>query len=324
MCADEHTTVDEEGGGSVDTDTAGVGHISFDEALEGRIFEVGLEALGVEAELFGDLQKFFAVEVTVISEKLIVVLPELALSVCGHGGDGCGLCVSVKGQRHMFEGETDLSRVGLFDGVKGAVGARAEGAFKVGEDHDSDGSVVGAPCGGLSEGDRDGGGGRLGCARAIGSMGACERGGLAREDLADGLLEACGGLCADDAEAVDKKGGGTVCTDTDAHRVVRFDVFFEGGIFDVAFKLGHLKADLTGISDKIAPFEPSEVREEFVVIGPELALAVCSHRSDSRRFGVFMKREGAMFEDKADLSVKIAEESVDGMGGSCAKGALEV
>lgn len=207
----------------------------------------------------------------------------------------------------MLEGESDLSRVGLFDGIKGAVGARAEGTFKVGEDHNGDRSVVGAPCGGLAERDRDGGGGWLRSTRAIGAVGTCDRGGFASEDLADGLLEACRGLGSDDAVAVDEKGGGATRTDTNAHRIVCLDVFLERGIFEVAFKLGHLKADLTGISQKIATIKAAKVSEEFVVVGPELALSVRSHGGDGRELGSFVKREGSMFEDKADLSAEIAE-----------------
>ncbi len=96
-------TVDEDGGGAAYTGFLADAHVFLYPLGVDAFVEGGLELGHVEAKLLGVSFELRAFERLLVLEENIVVLPELALGVSGHGGLGRQLGLVVESQWEMFE-----------------------------------------------------------------------------------------------------------------------------------------------------------------------------------------------------------------------------
>src|SRR5262249_23636451 len=132
---------DDDRGRAADAGLVGDLALGLDERLVGVAVERGLELGHVDAERLGVVLERLALEVLLLGEEPVVVLPDSLLALLLPGllrGLGGERRVLVHGERLVAPDDLELLAVGLLHLGEGGLDARAERALEVGEDLEDD------------------------------------------------------------------------------------------------------------------------------------------------------------------------------------------
>ena len=116
-------------------------HVPINQRRNGRVFEILVELLQVQAEPLGDRLHFGIAEILLVGEQFFMDLPELPLFPCRQGGDSCLPCITVHRKGKVFHDKFHIVRVFLQHLPEEGLKPRTVRSLIVIEDGNGNGSV---------------------------------------------------------------------------------------------------------------------------------------------------------------------------------------
>jgi len=125
----------------LNTCCAAVVYIPINQRRNGRVFEILVELVHVQAKIPDDRLHFGIAEISLVGEQFFMDLPELSLFPCCQGGDGCLSCITVHRKGKVLYDKFHIVRVFLQHLLEEGLKPRAVGSLIIIEDDNGNSSV---------------------------------------------------------------------------------------------------------------------------------------------------------------------------------------